>query len=78
MTAFRVVLNHYKQARVFSNNCQQSGINVATMMLDTAKNKRDDAMEYLKGNRRKEEILYWKTAETVGQSRVVNDKHCPK
>ena len=55
MTAVRVALNHCKQARVFSNNCQQSVINVATMMLDTAKNKRDEAMKYLEeiGEKRK-------------------------
>ena len=55
VTAVRVALNHCKQARVFSNNCQQSVINVATMMLDTAKNKRDEAMKYLEeiGEKRK-------------------------
>ena len=30
----------------FGNNCQQSVTNVAKMMFDSAKRKRDDAMKY--------------------------------
>ena len=39
--------NHYKQAHVFGNNCQQSVTDVVTMILDSAKSKRDDTMKYL-------------------------------
>ena len=49
-------------------------VNVATMMLDTAKTKQDQAMQSLKKNRTKEKAVDWKTAQTVRKGYVLSSK----
>ena len=52
-------------------------VNVATMMLDTAKTKRDQAMQSLEKNRTKEKTD-GQTSQTVRKGHVLNSKCCQK